>query len=50
MSTDCLSRAWLKAEIYKGSKFLSRLLKPAGNKLVSTGAILNPEFRISIDE
>ena len=38
------------AVTYSDSKSLLRLLKPAGNKLVSMGEILNPEFLISIDE
>ena len=44
------SRECLTAVTYSDSKSLFRLLKPAGNRFVSTGEILNPEFRISMDE
>ena len=45
-----VSRECFTAVTYSDSKSLLRLLKPAGNKLVSIGEILNPEFLISIDE
>ena len=47
---EILSNACCIAAIYRNSKSLFRLLKPAGKRLVSTGEILKPEFLISIDE
>ena len=45
-----LSKECFTAVMYNDSKSLFKLLNPAGNRLVSTGEILNPEFLISIDE